>query len=174
MNVTAIQDALHAWLSTATGLACLWEKQNGLTQRPTSYVSMDLTTLSGVGGHVHGHDFDASRPAGQEVELRAEQSKQWVLRVQAFLELQPGQTGDGAVSLLASAVTRLRLASTRDTLAAAGVAVVDVGGVTNLTGLAGVRWQGRATVDVRLSVVESVSERVGYIETAEVTTVLTR
>ncbi len=173
-DATTIQNAIHAWLSAATGLPCVWEKQNGLPQRPASYVSMDLGTMTGVGGDVLTHDYSAARPLGQEVEVTAEKSGEWVLKVQAFLELQPGQTGDMAVALLSKAVARLALPSVRDSLHAAGMGVVDVGSVLNLTGLASVKWQGRATVDVRLSVIESVSERVGYFATAEVTTVLTR
>lgn len=174
MNVTAIQNVLHAWLAAATGLPCLWEKQNGLAQRPASYCTLDLGGLLLVGGHVAAQDFSAERPAGEEVEVSTGSNGEWTLRAQTFVDLSEGQTGDAAVSLLGGALARLRLPSVRVALEGAGIGVISVGAVQNLTGLAGVRWQGRATAEVRLSVVESVSERTGYIETAEVTTVLRR
>lgn len=174
IDSAAIRSALHSWLSTATGLPCVWEKQNGLPQPSGAYCTMDLGALARVGGGVASMGYDGGRPAGQEVELSISGTREPTLRVQAFIDMQAGQTGDMAAALLDNAGARLRLPTVRDALRSAGLAVADVGPALNLTGLAGVRWQARATMEVRLRVVESVSERVGYIETAEVSTVLAR
>jgi len=169
MNFTAIENALRAWVLTASNLDeqhVIWSNQDG--NRPSG----DVITLK-LGDGIPLGAFDAieektdlARPAGQEVELQVQGPREMVLAIQCFTDSDSGDATARAV--LSTVQTKARLPSIAAALEAAGVSIFDLGRVQYVPAINGTDFEGRAVLEVRLYVVDTASEFTSYVSTVEV------
>lgn len=158
------------WVKAATGYsdsAVIWAEQSGSCPLP-AFITLRLGELLALGAFDElVTETDLLRPAGTEVELRAEGLREFAVSVQAF---GPSTTGNATGrAVLAKCQTALMLPSVRTALAAAGITPFDIGPVQNVTALVHTKFEGRAILEVRFYVRDSISEYTGYIETVEKT-----
>lgn len=169
MNQESIETALVQWLTTATGLPVQLQEQNG-PQPAGDYCSLRIPLLRGDGTtDTETRKYIPDAPAGQEVELTHSSRVFLSVTAQAYTAESIGNTA--AVAVLQRAKKQLELSSVRLELKTAGVAVNALGEVRNLNILSGPRWQGRASLELTVNVVDTATERTTYIETTGMTVV---
>lgn len=168
LNWATIQTALHAWIVAGTGLAVgrvVWANQ-AMPQPQRPYVTLRLMALAPVGHDGVHSTTNLAAPAGEEVTLTVEGRRHLTVGVQAYAS---AVTGAGtAAELLAKAQTALSLPTVHAGLRAAGLAVLNEGGITDLSALLETKFEGRAAMDVRFHCVDEVAEKTGYIATVEI------
>lgn len=169
-NWVTIEDALRVWVKSATGYAdsaVIWAEQTGA--RPSgSIITLRLGELLPIGAYDElTSNTDLLRPAGTEVELKVEGMREFAVSLQAFGASTTGNSTGRAV--LAKCQAALTLPSVRTALAAAGITPFDIGAVQNISALSHTKFEGRAILEVRFYVRDSISEFTGYIETVEKT-----
>lgn len=168
MSYAAIENALRAWVKTATGFAdgkVIWSAQNG--PRPDGpFVALTLGAPVALGQDEITHNFDAGRPDGSKIEHVVRGVRELSLEVAVF---DADVVGDAsAIALVSKLQTALRLPSVRDALNAAGLSPISTA-TQNLAAVLGNDFEGRANLDVRFYAPVSASELGTYIETAQVT-----
>lgn len=162
-----LEDAVRTWVVAATGLAAnrvYFADQDLPTSEAVPRVSIRLGDLVNLGQDSVDHNFDPSRPAGQEIEIVAKGMRTLAVDLQSFAPTTVG-SGTTARSVLAAAQAALSLPSVRTTLNAAGLGLLEQGTVQRIPSNALAQVEDRATLAVRFCVSQSVSERLGYIET---------
>lgn len=166
MNFTTIENALRAWVVAASGYPegrVIWADQNG--PRPTGDVITmqlrDIVTLGAADEIIETTDL--GRPAGQEVEVKAEGMREFACLLQCYTEATNGDSSGRAV--LTRVQTHLGLPTVGDALKAAGVSVHDRGTVQYVPGIANTNFEGRATLEVQCNGSDAAVEYVGYIAT---------
>jgi hypothetical protein len=178
-NWPAVENALQGWVKAATGWDnrhVFWADPN--VSRPTDapFCTLEMLTRRSIGSRpamVQTDHDDAAQ--GQEVELEAVAMLDVTFRVQVFVPparaTKPG-TPRGA-SNAATIAERIRIAaalpSNIDRLDTAGVAVHDLGQVDYVPELVGTDFEGRAVLECRFYVADSVSEFTGYIAEVDIT-----
>jgi hypothetical protein len=169
LNWTTLENALHAWIVAATGLAAdrvIWSHQ-GVPERPAPYVTLKILDLSSVGHDGLVQSYDGGAPAGQEITFTLEGRRHLTVSVQAFSDAATGATS--AHAILSKARTALSLPGVHAALLAGGLAAFNEGGITDLSAIRETRWQSRAAMQVRFHCVDSAAEKTTWIETVEVT-----
>lgn len=170
INWEAIEDAIRTWVMGATGYA---DAQVMFADEHTDAPSGDWITvrigdlISRAGTPSEVQTYDAAQTAGSEVELKNEAPEELIVSIQAFTADTRGNSSARAV--LTKARAGLGLGLYRDALNAAGLGLIDEGNVLWVPQPFGTRIEGRATLDVRFLLVQTASERVGYIATVELT-----
>jgi hypothetical protein len=170
----AIENAIHAWVTTASGLAgnqVIWTNQNGIRPGQSPPAEAPFITLQLGSPQVEGQSFlqtktDLTRSAGQEIELQANALQRLTCSVQAFGSSTTGNNSAGA--LLSQVETKLRLPSLRSALNAAGLSPFNVGPIKDITQLFATAYESRAVLNVLFYVQEQASEFTGYIESVEI------
>lgn len=170
VDTGAIEQAAVQWLEAATGLPVHLAEQPGAPTPAGDFLTLRLGDVGGVGVPREVHRDVAGAPLGEELEISAEQDGVLALSVQAFTRATTGPTA--ARALLSRAALALALPTRQGAFAAAGAGVLGWSPIQNLTALIDPSWQGRALLEVSLHVVESASERTGYIETVDLETTL--
>lgn len=164
-----VETAIQNWVETASGLAdnkVIWADQDGGRQA-TPYMTIRMGDLVAVGtGDEVEQIFDEEADAGEEIEHRIHGQRELHVTVQAF---GPVVGASSARALLSKVQAALSLPSVRETLRAAGLTAFDAGKIQNISALLGADFEGRAVLDVRFYIAESVSEFTTYIEHVEVT-----
>jgi hypothetical protein len=165
----SLEDAIRVWLTTGSGLAAgqvyLLDQDLRRTET-TARIGFRL----GDGRALEGTpelqtDYNAGRPAGQEVQYTAHTPRELVVSVQAFAPVP----ADGASSisparnLLEDCRAALGLPSVRDALNAAGLGVMDAGNVQRIPKVTGATFEDRAVLDVRFNLTVTATEKTGYI-----------
>ena len=169
MDLTTAEDAIHAWLVAATGLAAdrvVWAHQPGTT-RPSPSLTMRVLSLTGVGADGVTHTFDPLAGPGEEITFTSEGRRVLAVSVQAYSDAVSGS--GTAHDYLSRAQAALALPTTRDALRAAGLGAFNPGAITDLSAIRETRFQSRAAMTVQFHCVDSATGRTTYIETAEVT-----
>lgn len=161
---SGIEDALRTWAKTASGYPdarVIWADQTGA--RPTGNIlTLKISDVSIVGLMDEvTENTNLSRPAGKEIELRADGIREFTVTLQAFTS--ETVSASAATMALARCQTALGLSSVRSALSAAGCSPFDVGPVQNVTALNHALFEGRAILRVRFYTRESLSDYVGYI-----------
>lgn len=162
-----LEDAVRAWVVAATGLAAdrvYFADQDLPISEVAPRVSIRLGDLVPVGQDSVDHDYDPSRPAGEEIEITAKGMRTLAVDLQAFAPTTVGP-GTTARSLLAAAQAHLSLPSVRTTLNSAGLGLLQQGTVQRVPQPRQAMQEDRSTLSVLFAVSQSVSERLGYIET---------
>lgn len=167
LSWTAIEDALVAWLESAAGVGAIWANQTG-EQPLMPYGTLKITgprqsTPTPEVANVTNLD----NPAGQEIEQTVIMRGEITVSCQVFSQVTAG--AGTARELLQQARIALFLPARRQALADAGLALVQAGDTQDLTALLETTWQSRAAMDVRFNVVDTATERTGYIATVNVT-----
>ena len=166
----AIENAISAWVRAASGYAAgqvIWAEQSPTGTRPTgSIITMRLGDIAEVTGLDElQENTNLSRPAGQEVELRAKGFKKFTIGLQAYGTSTTGNaTGR---SVLSACQTSLSLPSIRDALGAVNIAPMDYGTVQNVTAINHTLFESRAVCDFQFYVLDEYTELTGYIATVQ-------
>lgn len=172
MNLAPIEDALRAWVKTATGLPdgqVYFANQNG--PQPGASGQLPFVTILVAGDVLRMGALDEfststnlAAPAGQEITQATQGPRDLAVSVQAFGEGTITKTGVvTAPQLLAACQTALGLESVRYALNAAGLAPYDMGEIRRLDEVVETGFQGRATLDLRFYSGDYQSETNGYI-----------
>lgn len=165
MDWTTVENAIHAWISAATGLATdrvLWRDQS-MPQPSGSYVTLKILALTAVGHDGLTHTFDPNAEPGKEITFATEGRRRLALSVQAYSD---ALTGEGsAAALLAKVQDSLGLPTTREALNAAKLGAFNAGAITDLSALRETRFQSRAAMTVEFHTVASATASTTYIET---------
>lgn len=162
-----LEDAVRTWVVAATGLAAdrvYFADQDLPVSEVAPRVSIRLGDLIPVGQDGFDHDYDPSRPAGEEIEIKAKGMRTLAVDLQAFAPTTVGP-GTTARSVLAAAQAHLSLPSVRTTLNSAGLGLLQQGTVQRVPQPRQAMQEDRATLSVLFAVSQSVTERLGYIET---------
>jgi hypothetical protein len=164
LSFPAIESALVAFVETASGLSgkVVLAMQTA-PQPPMPYATVRISGPRPAGGPWPRiiQSFDAAQPAGQEVSLQAVVDEELTVSLQFFTALTFG--AGSARALMAQVRVALALQSTLDPLRAAGLALIDVGDIHDLSAILETAFQGRAALDLRFLVADDVTERTGYV-----------
>lgn len=162
------------WVLPASGLAdaaVYLSNQDMVSPAPGPCISIFLD-----GARKRGFDsvtsvYDASQPNGQEIQRTAAGHREVTVKLEAFSPDTVERPGaPSARALLSRVQDSLSLPGMRQALNAAGIGVIDEGGpVRYLPGIQKAAWEGRAFLDVRLRVVATATEALGYIATVNMT-----
>lgn len=170
MNWEPIENALRSWVRVASGFddsAVIWDNQNG--SRPARpFITLHLEGPLALGAvDAVTHKYSATRPAGAEIEIKAEGPRELTLSIQCYGLSPIGSDSPRAV--LSRVQTKLGLPSVKDALGAAGVSVFDKGRIQDLSEILDTGFEARALLEVRCYAVESATETSTYIKTVELT-----
>jgi hypothetical protein len=129
-----------------------------------SYIKLAMPSIATIGLDWVQATYDASRAAGQEIELKPQGTREMPLELQAFTT----STADGnaAIFLAERARTHLLLPSIRAILSAVGISLFDPGPVRYVPSVVAAGFRGRATCTLRTYVPAlALAEYVTYIQT---------
>lgn len=168
MSWATVHDALRAWVRDGSGLPdgkVIWADQTG--PRPAlPFADLRIGSSVPLGAVDEVSDnTDLGRPAGEEIEMRAQAVQEFYVTVRLFTA--PTLDDSAARALLGRTQLALALPTKRSALALGGVTVFDRGEVQNLSAVKDAKFEGRAMLVVGCYTIESLSEYVGYIETVE-------
>lgn len=165
MTMLAVENALRAWVKTASGYpdARLFYNDQKIERPADPYFTIRLDALVPFGAvDAVRDDYDALRPVGQEMQLQVVGERTVTVRLQVF---NAATTGAGsAMSLMSAVQLAIGLPTIRETLNVAGVSPFDIGSVDNLGALLGTTFDGRAALSVRCYIRETLSEYTTWIE----------
>lgn len=165
-----IEEAIYDWVVLFTGCAAIWADQN-LPQPAYPYVDLKRTSVTPLGGRPEIRDTtDLTKPNGQEIELLATRPVEFVLTTQVHIDEEAGANNPDidAFKIATRLQASLGLISVQETLAAAGLSIVEELLVIDTSLVVNGRFVNRAVMDVRLRTASVMTERVGYIEKVEV------
>lgn len=166
----AVENAVRTWVLAASGLAS--NRVYFADQDVPAGEAAPRVTIR-IGGPVHlGLDaieqsFDPGQPAGQEILQTARGFRTITVDLQSFAPTMVG-AGDTALAVMAKIQAALSLPSVRYTLNAAGLGVLQEGNIQRIPQVRQAINEDRATLSVRFCVTQSISERLGYIDSVEV------
>jgi hypothetical protein len=162
---STIEDALHAWVRTASGLAAdhvIWVDQGG--PRPDgTYIAMRLASLRTIGDEwITTEDAPDPQP-GAELLRKVRGHRVVTLGLQCFADATT------ASKVLADVIAGIALHA--ESLDIAGIGIGPISAMTRIDqGGAGGLLKSRAAVDVDLHLSSEVSDFVTFIERVHVTT----
>lgn len=168
MSITAVEDALLAWVKLASGLDAEHAFfSNQKVQRPSGpYVTVHITSVRALGtSDGLETNYDAGRATGSEIELQVTGQREVAASIQAYNCSTTGSSS--AIELIAKIQLAATLPSVQDALEAGGVALFDFGDARDLSALLGTDFDGRAVLDVRTYVRLTISEFTTWIERLE-------
>lgn len=165
MNWATIEDAIYAWVSTASGVTTIWAGQDA--PAPTGvYIALRLSLEQTGQDWVDVEDNPTPTP-GAEILQTVRGVRRLTLGIQAF----PGTpTGVGsAASLLEKVMIGAKLPSRREALNAAGVGILNFGPIQTLNfTINQVDFEPRASMEVFIQSVSTLTETATFIETVEI------
>lgn len=165
IDYAAITRAVRQWLVSATGIPdakVILENQSGPElERPYATVRISAARKLFPQDY-RGQEYDDAQPQGSEIELYATGPRLVSVSVSVYTKATTGN--NAAVPMLSDARDALELDSASDAFRLAGAAVVDASDIRDLSALLFTNFQGRAHLDLTLSVSAHASERVGYID----------
>lgn len=169
MNWTTLENALHAWVVSATGYPAnrvLWRDQNA-NAKVADHITLHLSGPIVLGTDELKSTTDLLQPPGQEVTLAVSGDREWSLQVECFT----GQvtTSSDAKSILSTLQTVGQLPSKLALLDAQGISLFDLGSVQYAPEIREVAFQGRALLLMRFYSRDVASEKTGYIAEVEIT-----
>lgn len=171
MNIKALQDAIRSiWVLPASGLSAAnvyFADQDVKSTAPGPCITISLGGPSRIGmlDQVK-QSYDSTASAGQEIVLSAMGPREMVCTLQAFSPSADGQGQQGdARQLLSLVEASLGLPTIRPALNRAGLGVLKQGSVVWQPGIQRAGWEGRAVLETTFCVAETVTARLGYIQT---------
>lgn len=160
----AIEKALVAWLSEATG--CSVRMANQTAPRP----AYPYATIKIDGPVPVGRDEVRVAPAGEDVDLTTRGERTITVQVNVYAQQKGGAYDHtkSALTLAEKAQASLYLGWALADLREAGLALREIGGIQDLTFLEDAGFVERRQFDVRLGLVSITTQRTESIQTAEV------
>lgn len=172
MNIKALEDAVRAWVVSASGISAtsvFFAAQDVPSPSPAPYVTISLGFPTRVGLDEVRRDYDSTAEAGQEIVYTARGPRELVVTVECFT---PNTTETNAQAtgrqILSSIDAALSLPPIRETLNAAGMGVLRRGAPRWQPGIVRAGWEGRAWLEVVFCVIETAQARTGYIQTVAI------
>lgn len=162
MDITAIENALHTWVTDATGVSAIHQYPNA--PRPAKpYIAIEIAGLEQAGGPDYlGQPVDQG---GGTYEAELGGNREITVQLQSFADTK-GQ----AANLLNQAANALAEPPVREKLAAdAGLAFVDRLGESAIPGELDTRWEDRYSLDLLFRVGDARTVDLGHIDSTEVT-----
>lgn len=162
-----LEDAVRAWALGSCGLDAdhvYFSEQDVRRHENEPRVLVRLGDFIPRGVGRLDHDYDAARPAGQEIEYSAVEVGELMVSLQAFAPKTVG-TGTTARGLITRCMLALGLPQYRDALNAAGLGVLEKLPVQRLPQVVAGKWEDVALLEVRCSLTLKLTDRTGYIET---------
>lgn len=161
-----LEDTIRNWVVASTGLPqadVIWAEQTGARPVGNSFATLKIGTLTPLGAVDEvATNYDAGRPAHQEIELQVRSLREFSVSVQFFSDDATGDTTARAYAQRAQ--SGLSLPSVRSNLQAAGLSPFDRGSVQVNSILLGNRWESRALLEPRFYVMLTDSEFTTWIE----------
>ena len=171
----AVEQAVRAWVLTSVTPApfsipaaqVYFADQQGAPSMTTPRVSIGVK-----GTRQHAQDgtvknFDAARPAGQELEYITHGSRLITIAVETFAPNTVG-TAVTAWDLAAACQAWIANRPVRAALNTAGLGVLQVGDVMRLPRVVSGRHEDRCLLEVVMHAIQSVSSRAGYFDKVRV------
>lgn len=164
-----IRDGLYDAVNGATGWTTIWSDQDA-PQPAYPYITMRI--ISGPLKLSEQDDvrqsFDAGQPLGEEIGRSTGGMREITVSIQAFQRQSSSTPSTSAMDALTRLQGALGMATYLTALRTAGLSVVEVGTVQNVSTEVDDSWSDRAAMDVRGRLAASVTERGGYIDTTEI------
>lgn len=146
MDLTDIQAALYAWVSTATGIDTRWAHQEA-PREAYPFAVLDITSLQNQGQDTTELFFDED---DEEFDVSVLARRELILNVQVCTDsVRPA---NNARMYLEACNLSLRKPSVRDTLMAADIALINVSDALNLTQVIEGNYESRWSQDFRFNV----------------------
>ena len=169
IDVEAFQNAIHAWLSTVTGLETIWREQSAPQPK---YPYGALLVISGPEALApqfeQRRDTDLNRDEGEEVRLTECVPCRFTVSCQAYVGMPEANNPQGnALHYMNKARGSLALESVRAEIWAAGIAIERPGPVQNIGEVIEDAFVSRANMDVAFAASLSIEEYTGYIAKVE-------
>lgn len=165
MNLATIQEALRGWVVAASSLpdGCVaWGHETIGRGMPQPYITMQLRSLRQIGHPEVTHaEIEGTPDAGAEIEVTSSTTLELIVALQAF--------ADDPVGLLQSVRNAGSAPALRATLRDAGIGLADFRAVFEFGGVQGQGNGSRGAAELRCYVRDTATERLGYIETVEIT-----
>lgn len=164
MNWDAMEKAIAAWVASKSGLPSghvLWAPNNH--GRPDgSYVTLQRGDLSPISARDEVQTIDHSNDdpppaAGAEIEYQVTAFRSFGVTLQCFAPGAP-RAAAAALSIVEALSMSLGLPSVLDALRAAGLSLYSRGSATYVPELVGTVFEGRALMELRFYVRDTVSE----------------
>ena len=170
MDLTAIQTALHTWVSDATGIDTRWANQDA-PRAAYPFCVLTLNSIEPIGQDTTSLVYDA---VDREYDVCVSAHRRLVLNVQTYADTQSPDAN--ARLWLEAASLSLRKPSVRRALTAANIGLVSAGNAVNVSRAIGGLQESRWSQDFAFNVAyewtglagETV-ETVEQIETVEIT-----
>lgn len=187
LDFSALERAIAAVISRATGLpaedtstgavAKVIPVNQQLPAPPPPYITFKVPPDWPTGPAEIRKTFDAKRPAGEDIKVTARTVGEFTLGVSAYsLGTHGSKDFEGtptAQKLIRDFTKKIRLPTYRDQLQCAGLVVIDILRPVDFSARLGPAGQGRCSVEIRMRVVDSVSEYESYITEAPVSVTTT-
>jgi hypothetical protein len=168
INWEEAEDIIRAWVMAGTGYASerVWWADQKIPQGATDFAVIRFGGTIPLGAFdAHSEYTDLGADAGGEIEIRTRGDREVTVGIQIFTAAVVGNECARAKAIRLQAL--LGLPSIREPMVAAGVSPFDTGQIQNLSGLIGGDYAGRASLDCRFYITETVSDYVGYISEIE-------
>ncbi len=166
IDFEAIENALFAWVKTSTGFdddSIIFDSQDGVSPQPAPYVTIRIGDLTSLGVDASYWDYDSGADPGQEIVNTTFGTRDLMVSVATFTPATVGYST--ARTIAAKLQADLALGSVRDPLNAAGLGLLNAGVVHWVPKLNNTDFEGRAVLEVRFCVLQSATDRTGYIAT---------
>jgi len=168
INWTTLDTAIKAWLDGQVPTLTWYRAQQDVPAQPVPFGVWDWTSR-GRKSPTQG-ELPDDRHMVDEDERQVLHHRRHTLQINAFSASTVGNTD--AVAYLETVRDSLELEAVRVALDAAGMVLVPIGGVRDITALLPDRGESRAVLEITVYTVDSVTEDVGSIQTAEITPTL--
>lgn len=176
MQLQPIENAIRAWVKMATGLSdpqVYFDHQNVPQPQSAPFVTISIAESGTTLGLPEiDRTTNLALPAGTEVQQAGTSIWDISILFQAFAENTvtysagglPNTSGLTAVELLAKVQLALNLESVHDPLNDAGISPYEYGVVRRLDAVIETGFEGRAVLEMKCYVADTVTEGVGYID----------
>lgn len=164
-----VEDAFHAWVSSASGIETIWSQQNAA--RPDKpYVAIQVMSIRRIGQDWQDVEDAAVPVPDATIDLKARGVRECLLQMQAFADSATGATMPLAV--LESVVASAAHESNRVALNAAGIGIAAFTPIKAIDGVIGsANFEPRAVVESRFFLASEVAETGTHIDTVELTNI---
>jgi hypothetical protein len=170
VSIKDFEDAVYAWITSATGLAAIWTDQ--AAPRPDNpYCGLSIlngpTPVSPL--WELRHTYDGGRPLEEEIVYNACVPCTFTISCQAYVPVPISRDStQHAFSVLSSAQAALALPSFLSTFASSEISVIDKGAIQNISAVIKDAQMSRASMDVIFGASLNAVEYAGYIDKVEI------
>jgi len=165
INLEEFENAVHDWFWNATGLQTVWQRQSApQIEYPFGTLLITSGPVPAAPGWERSHNYDGSRPLGQEIEFEVRVPCSFTVSCQAYVgKPEANDPTKNAMAFMTKAQTALSLPSFHEAFRAANISVIRPEGIQNLSEVIEDAFVSRANMDVIFGASLEVKEYMGYI-----------